>query len=280
MKRIKSVNGYTIYEATSARDEANYNCHVGEYNIYLSSDIRDFGLSNSYPEYESVDSLAVAEAMCGASQYAVAVDLAEELSSSTVQDMDLVLEIERRLEAGEALETIRLCYDTESDRLYDSVTEAINAGVDVYEQHGFDPYVDHPATGRDADGKLYVIEDECPFDEDAQDIHTETEQPTRRSHACYYVTADDDSFTTHVVRINWRPDESTEQYSERLRRAFFREIAHLFAFNDCYDIGVDEIVWDGRPVEYVGWQPGMRITFRDSITGEIVFDESFPEWDH
>ena len=242
MKRIKSVNGYTIYEAVTQRDEDTYNCHVGEYNIYLSSDIRDFGLSNSYPEYESIDSLSVAEAMCGASQYAVAVDLAEELSSSTVQDMDLVLEIERRLEAGEALETIRLCSDTESDRLYDSVTEALNAGVDVYD--------------------------------------TEPEQPTRRSHACYYVTGDDDTFTTHVVRINWRLDESPEQYSERLRRAFFNTIAHFFAFDDCYGIGVDEIVWDGRPVEYVGWQPGMRITFRDSITGEIVFDESFPEWDH
>ena len=110
MKRIKSVNGYTIYEAVTQRDEDTYNCHVGEYNIYLSSDIRDFGLSNSYPEYESIDSLSVAEAMCGASQYAVAVDLAEELSSSTVQDMDLVLEIERLLEDGLSIEEVRACY--------------------------------------------------------------------------------------------------------------------------------------------------------------------------
>lgn len=119
MKRIKSVNGYTIMQAISARDEANYNCHIGEYNIYLSSDIRDFGLSNSYPEWGSIETLSVAEAMCGASKYAVAVDLAEEISGSTAQDMDLVLEVERLLEGGLSIEEVRARFIRDDEGLYE-----------------------------------------------------------------------------------------------------------------------------------------------------------------
>ena len=107
MKRVKSVNGYTIYEATTQRDVDNYGCQIGSYNIYLSSDIRDFGLSNSYPEWDDIDSLATAIAMCNGSQWATACALAEEISGSTAQDMDLCLEIERRLDAGEALSDVR-----------------------------------------------------------------------------------------------------------------------------------------------------------------------------
>ena len=126
MKRICSVNGYTIYGATSARDEANYNCHVGSYNIYLSSDIRDYGLSYSYPEYEDIDSLSVAKAMCDASKYAVASDLAEEISGSTAQDMDLVLEIERLLESGLSIEEVRDRFD-EDLRELDELGERLAA---------------------------------------------------------------------------------------------------------------------------------------------------------
>lgn len=129
MKRIKSVNGYTIYEATTQRDAENYRCEIGHFNIYLSSDIRDFGLANSYPEYEDIEQLSHALVMASASRYAVACELAEEISGSTAQDMDLVLEIERRLDAGEALETVReeltACYlpdeelDLDEDDVYD-----------------------------------------------------------------------------------------------------------------------------------------------------------------
>ena len=100
------------------------------------------------------------------------------------------------------------------------------------------------------------------------------------SHASYYVTGCDDIYTTHTVSVNWMLDETTEQYQDRLRRAFFRHVAELFAFNDCYDEGVDEIVWDGRHVHYTGWQPGMVLEFADDETGEIIYSGCFPEWDH
>lgn len=120
MKKVKQANGYIIYQSATQRDVDNYHCEIGNYNIYLATDIRDYGLSNSYAEWEDEDSLAVAIAKCNGSQYAVACALADELSDSTVQDMDLVQEIERRLEAGEALESIRESYDIVLERfIYD-----------------------------------------------------------------------------------------------------------------------------------------------------------------
>jgi len=371
MKKVKQANGYVVYQATTQRDADNYNCQVGNYNIYIAQDIRDFGLGNSYPEYEDVDSLAVALAYCNGSQYAVAVALADELSSSTVQDMDLVLEIERRLDEGEALNTIRRCYDRENDRLYASITEAINDGFDPYANGiDFDPYEDHPAMARDEDGVLRVIEDEDEWNEDELDgdledvldaalsagdradqnldydyqetellcramraagygylgtdrdgellrftddnlqdivfanwpevrewleyvvfddpdvsdavervLHPErfAHEQQRRSHASYIVVETCDSDCQWLTVTIGRPAELT---GDQYRNLFFRKVAERIAFADCSDEQVSEIVFDGEPCHYTGWQPGMVIEFASDITGEIVYSGSFPEWDH
>lgn len=57
-KRIKAINGYTIYQL-SERDVNNefYNAEPGNYVIYLSSDIREYGRTNSTPEYEDIETL-------------------------------------------------------------------------------------------------------------------------------------------------------------------------------------------------------------------------------
>ena len=44
MKRIKGMNGYTIYQSVSKRDEEKYYTEVGNYAIWRPSDVRDFGL--------------------------------------------------------------------------------------------------------------------------------------------------------------------------------------------------------------------------------------------
>ena len=137
MKRIKTVNGYVIYEATSARDEANYNCGIGHYNLYLSSDIRDFGLSNSYPDYEDVDSMAVAIAYANGSQFAVATALAWELCDSTAEDTALRDEIERRLEAGQSIDYIRECYDTDEQHFDPELDWMERAAQHSDEPHDF-----------------------------------------------------------------------------------------------------------------------------------------------
>jgi len=111
MKRIKTVNGYAIYQAVTQRDADNYGCNIGSYNLYLASDIKDYGLAYSYPNWDDIDSLATAIELANGSNYAIASALAEEFSESTVQDMDLVLEIERRLDSGDTVEQITEALD-------------------------------------------------------------------------------------------------------------------------------------------------------------------------
>lgn len=104
MKKVKQANGYIIYRANvPAKDHENYGCRLDHFNIYLATDIKDYGLTYSDPEYQDIDTLAEALNICNASYYAIACALAEELSNSTCQDMDLVQEIEKRLETGEAV---------------------------------------------------------------------------------------------------------------------------------------------------------------------------------
>ena len=107
MKRVKTFNGYAIYQAVSERDAETYCCPVGSYKLYLSTDIRDFGLSCSDPCFDGIETLDEALELAGGSNYAAAEAMAEEIGGSTCIEMDLVLEIERRLDAGETPKSVR-----------------------------------------------------------------------------------------------------------------------------------------------------------------------------
>lgn len=359
MKRIKSVNGYTIYQSTTQRDVDNYNCQIGSYNIYLSTDIRDFGLTNSYPEYDDVDSLTVALNICRDSKFAIACALADELSDSTVQDMDLCLEIERRFDAGESVEHIRDCYDPETGILHtgpsenpsyytwlDSVRDqyiadchaedgddlsddeldgdledvldaALATGDRANQNLDYDPEetellcramrgAGYGYLGTDRHGELLRFTDDnlqdivfanwpevrewlegVVFDDpnvsDAVEriLHPErfaaATKPERRSHASYYVIETCDAECQWLTCTVNRPAEYTDN---QYRALFFWRMAERVAFSDCCDDCLDEIVFDGERVEYVGWQPGMLIEFRSCETGEIVYSNTFPQWDH
>lgn len=107
MKRIKAMNGYTIYEVT-ARDEKQGNGTAGEFAIYFSSDIRDYGREYSYAEYEGIGSLEEAEAICtgrDAVNYAKARELCEQESTAvSFEDIEQKLkEIEAEQEAPATL---------------------------------------------------------------------------------------------------------------------------------------------------------------------------------
>lgn len=60
------------------------------------------------------------------------------------------------------------------------------------------------------------------------------------------------------------------------------EVSKFYAFSDCEasDMYVDEICMNGRHVYYAGWRPGMTYSFIDATTGEVVWENSFPQWDH
>ena len=76
MKRIKSINGYTIYQA-SARDVSKYNVTESYFYLYFSSDIRDYGLSNCDWDWEA-GSIEEAEAFATGTNYAIAKEIVED----------------------------------------------------------------------------------------------------------------------------------------------------------------------------------------------------------
>lgn len=96
MKRIKATNGYTIYKATK-KDENKYNVTADYFYIYFSSDIRDFGLSNSEWDWE-VDTLETAEEFCNGSNYALAKEIVE--NNTTCATFEEITAIEEKLNSG------------------------------------------------------------------------------------------------------------------------------------------------------------------------------------
>lgn len=96
MKRIKGINGYTIFQA-GPRDVSKYGFVAGSFYVYFSSDVRDFGLLNSTPEFEDCGSIEEAEAHC-TGNFAIAKELVE--TQTTAAGMDEILEIEALLNDG------------------------------------------------------------------------------------------------------------------------------------------------------------------------------------
>ena len=58
------------------------------------------------------------------------------------------------------------------------------------------------------------------------------------------------------------------------------EVSRNICFSDCVKIRVLDIVADGRKLSFAGWQPDMEFAYKDIVTGEIVWAECFPEWEH
>lgn len=103
MKRVKAINGYSIYEAT-LKDEEKYNVVCGCFYIYFSSDIRDFGLSNSDWDWES-GSIEEATEWATGSNYAIAKEIVEE--TTTAASFEEIEEVEAMLNSGLSVEEIK-----------------------------------------------------------------------------------------------------------------------------------------------------------------------------
>lgn len=61
----------------------------------------------------------------------------------------------------------------------------------------------------------------------------------------------------------------------------FKSISNIICFYDCDDtFEVCDIFVDGKKVEYFGWQPNMLFTFVFDDTGEVCWENSYPQWEH
>ena len=56
-------------------------------------------------------------------------------------------------------------------------------------------------------------------------------------------------------------------------------LTRTLAFSDCSDEEVILIIYEGKEIHYVGWQPDMIYKFADEA-GNIIWSNSFPQWDH
>jgi hypothetical protein len=60
-----------------------------------------------------------------------------------------------------------------------------------------------------------------------------------------------------------------------------REVCNQICFSDCCDgFEILMIVFEGRPIKYVGWQPRMHYEFRYEDNNEIAYENWFPQWEH
>ena len=62
--------------------------------------------------------------------------------------------------------------------------------------------------------------------------------------------------------------------------ALLTDVSRSICFSDCVKIHVLDIVADGRKLSFAGWRPDMEFAYMDKLTGEIVWAECFPEWEH
>ena len=78
------------------------------------------------------------------------------------------------------------------------------------------------------------------------------------------------------------PDIDEEIYTSEhdTLDALLTEVSRNICFSDCVKIHVLDIVADGRKLSFTGWRPDMEFAYRDMLTGEIVWAECFPEWEH
>lgn len=60
---------------------------------------------------------------------------------------------------------------------------------------------------------------------------------------------------------------------------FFTEISQRIAFADCSNEEILNIIWQGKEVEYAGWQPNMSFEYQD-LDGKTVWSGDFPNCNH
>ena len=78
------------------------------------------------------------------------------------------------------------------------------------------------------------------------------------------------------------PDIDEEIYTSEHATldALLTEVSRNICFSDCVKIHVLDIVADGRKLSFAGWRPDMEFSYKDIVTGEIVWTGRFPEWEH
>lgn len=88
------------------------------------------------------------------------------------------------------------------------------------------------------------------------------------------------SFSNCVILKNREDGEITIKAYED-NQQMMRDVSKVICFSDCDDIfWIVKIIFNGREIEYTGWMPQMRYRYRYVDTGDLAWEESFPQWEH
>ncbi len=86
---------------------------------------------------------------------------------------------------------------------------------------------------------------------------------------------------TYIKLVDRETGEVVMKYFEKGDvGALCYKASQIYAWDDCDDTyRIEEIMCDGEPLFYKGWQPGMLFEFYD-LNGTIVYSAEFMCWDH
>lgn len=89
------------------------------------------------------------------------------------------------------------------------------------------------------------------------------------------------SSNCYILRSREDGEIIVKSYDKEKSEEMMRDVSKQICFSDCDDTyEVIKIVYHGREVEYDGWQPGMLMQYYFEVTGELAWEQSFPQWDH
>lgn len=95
----------------------------------------------------------------------------------------------------------------------------------------------------------------------------------------------DDPATRHkncyILKSREDGEVIVKTYEDGKGNVMMRDVSKHICFSDCDDTWeVIKIVYQGREVEYNGWQPGMVMSYDFAGTDDLAWTESFPQYDH
>jgi hypothetical protein len=66
------------------------------------------------------------------------------------------------------------------------------------------------------------------------------------------------------------------------KEELMNRVSRQYAFSDCEGemFLVNKIICDGKEVQYCGWEPEMVYRFEEVESREVIWDRSYPGWDH
>ena len=84
-----------------------------------------------------------------------------------------------------------------------------------------------------------------------------------------------------ILRDNEDGEVIVKAYPNDKAEVMMRKVSKHICFSDCDDtFEVIGIIYHDREIEYGGWRPGMVMQYYFTKTGDLAWEESFPQWDH